>query len=95
MPEYARVVTFDADEAALNALVADISSADGPPADIPATKIAVLADREAGKIVVATRFASEADLQRGSATLEAMSPSGDNIRRTAVNIYEVVLEREA
>ena len=96
MTEFARVVTFEADEEALNALVAEISSADGPPADIPATRITVLADKANGKVVVAVRFGSEEDLRKGSETLEAMSPSGGgNIRRTAVDVYEVLLERQS
>jgi hypothetical protein len=96
MAEYARIVTFEADAAALDALVSDINSAEGPPGDIPAKRITVLADRVAGKVVVAVRFGSEEDLQKGSAALEAMSPpEGGNIHRTAVDVYEVVLERQA
>jgi hypothetical protein len=97
MPEYARVVTFDADDEAMNALVNEIKSAgDSPPANIPATRITILADRAAGKMVVAVRFGSEEDLKQGSATLEAMSPSGGgNISRTSVDVYEVLLERQA
>ena len=96
MPEYARVVTFEADGAALDALVAEIGSSDTPPDDIPATRITVLADRAAGRVVVATRFASEADLRTGTATLDAMSPpAGGNIRRVSVDTYEVALEMQA
>ena len=96
MPEYARVATFDASEAALAALVDDIKSSDGPPEGLPATRIVVLADRAAGRVVVATRFANEEDLRTGSATLEAMSP-GDaaGMHRTSVDVYEVVLEMQA
>lgn len=96
MPEYARVVTFEADDAALDALVAEINSSDGPPDGIPASRITVLTDRAAGRIVVATRFASEADLTAGAATLEGMSPpDGGSIRRVSVDTYEVALERQA
>ena len=95
MAEYARVVTFDADEAALEALLKEIDSTDGPPGDVPATRITVLADRSAGKVVVAVRFASEEDLRRGAETLEAMSPPDvGSMRRVAVDSYEVVLERQ-
>ena len=86
MPEYARVVTFEADEAALDALVSEIESAGTAPEGVPATRITVLADRAAGQVVVATRFASEADLNQGAATLEAMSPPpAGNIRRVSVD----------
>ena len=96
MPDYARVVTFDADEAALDAVVSEISASDGPPEGIPAKRITVLADRAGGKVVVAVLFGSEADLQQGAATLEAMSPpDSGTIRRTSVTAYEVVLDREA
>jgi hypothetical protein len=95
MAEYARVVTFEADAEALDALVADINSADGPPPDLPATRITVLADHAAGKAVVAVRFGSEEDLRKGAAALEAMSPpAGGNMRRVSVDVYEVVLERQ-
>jgi hypothetical protein len=95
MAEYARVVTFDADDAALQALLGEINADDGPPEGVPARRIAVLADRSAGRVVVAVRFASEDDLSVGAATLEAMSPpAGGNVRRVSVDTYEVVLERE-
>jgi hypothetical protein len=96
MPQYARVVTFEADDAALEALVNEINTTDGPPEDIPAKRITVLADRSAGRVVVAVRFDSEEDLQKGAAALEAMSPpAGGNIRRVSVDAYEVVLERNS
>ena len=95
MTEYARVVTFDADEAALEALLGDINADEGPPEGVPAKRITVLADRAAGKVVVAVRFGSEEDLRKGSETLEAMSPPGvGSMRRVSVDSYEVVLELE-
>jgi len=96
MAEHARVVTFEADAAALEALIERISAVDDPPEGVPATRITVLADRAAGRVVVATRFASEEDLQVGAAALEAMSPPDvGSIRRVSVDSYEVVLERSA
>jgi hypothetical protein len=96
MAQYARVVTFDADDAALEAMVAEINSSDGPPEGLPAKRITVLADRAAGKVVVAVRFGSEEDLRKGAETLEGMSPpDAGSIRRVSVDVYEVVLEREA
>ena len=96
MAEYARVVTFEADEAALDALLGEIGASGAPPEGIPATRITVLADRSAGRVVVAVRFASEEDLRTGSAALEAMDPpAGGTIRRVSVEEYEVVLERQA
>ena len=95
MAEYARVVMFDADEAALDALLNEINSADGPPEEIPATRTTVLANRSAGKVVVAVRFGSEEDLRTGAEALEAMSsPDSGSMRRVSVDSYEVVLERQ-
>lgn len=95
MPEYARVVTFEADEAALDALVGEIDSHDGPPEGVPAKRIIVMADRAAGRVLVAVRFGSEEDLRKGAAALEAMSPPDTGMRRVSVDEYEVVLERTA
>jgi hypothetical protein len=96
MAEYARVVTFDADDAAINALVNAINSEDGPPDGIPAKRITVLADRSAGKVVVDVRFGSEEDLRTGAKTLDAMSPPpAGKMRRVSVDVYEVMLERQA
>lgn len=96
MAEYLRVAMFDADDAALDALVDEIKSGDGAPEDVPAKRIAVLADRAAGRVVVSVRFGSEEDLRKGAEVLEAMSPPDvGNIRRVSVEEYEVVLEREA
>jgi hypothetical protein len=95
MADYARVVTFEADDAALEALLGDIKGEDGPPEGVPAKRITVLADRAAGTVVVAVRFGSEEDLRRGAEVLEAMSPPDlGSIRRVSVDAYEVVFERE-
>jgi hypothetical protein len=96
MAEYARVVTFEADEAALEAMLKEINSADGSPEGVAATRITVLADRSGGRVVVAVRFASEEDLRKGAEVFEAMSPPDDgSLRRVSVDVYEVVLERKA
>jgi hypothetical protein len=96
VPEFARVVTFDADSAALDALVNEINSAGAPPPGVPAKRITVLTDRANGKVMVAIRFGSEEDLRTGAATLEGMNPPSDaNMRRVSVDAYEVVLEMEA
>ena len=95
MAEYARVVTFEANDEALEALLREIKSSDGPPEGVPAKRITVLADRAAGKVVVAVRFGSEEDLRKGAEAFEAMSPpEAGSMRRVSVDSYEVVLERE-
>ena len=75
MPEYSRVVTFDADSAALDALVNEINSAGAPPPGVPAKRITVLADRANGKVVVAIRFGSEEDLRTGRRDARGDEPS--------------------
>ena len=90
-----RVVTFEADDAALDALVKEIDSHDGPPEGVPAKSIMVLTDRSAGKVRIVVRFGSEEDLRKGAATLESMSPPDTGMRRLSVEAFEVVLERQA
>ena len=95
MAQYARVATFEFDDAALEALLERIRGT-GMPEGVPATRVTVLADRSAGKVIVAIRFDSEEDLRKGSATLDAMSPPEvGSRRRISVEAYEVVLEQHA
>jgi len=96
MPDYVRVATFEADEAALDSLVNEINAHSGPPEGVPAKSITVLADRSAGKIRIVARFGSEEDLRTGSAALDEMSPPPDAaVRRVSVESFEVVLDRQA
>jgi hypothetical protein len=96
VPEYVRVATFEADEAALEMMVADINSHDGPPEGVPAKSIMVGVDRAAGRVRVVVRFGSEDDLRTGSATMDAMNPPDDaSVRRISVEEYEIVLEKAA
>ena len=96
MPEYVRVADFEADEAALEAMIKEVSEAPGPPEDVPGKSISILADRAAGKVRVVVRFGSEEDLRTGSAALDAMNPPTEsNMRRISVEHFEVVLERKS
>ena len=95
MPDYVRVATFEADEAALDEMVSQIN-AESAPEGVPAKTITVLADRSGGKVRIVVRFGSEEDLRTGSAVLDAMSPPADAaMRRVSVESYEVVLDRQA
>lgn len=95
MSQFVRVATFEFDEAALEALLDRIKST-GMPEGVPAKRVTVMADRDAGKVVVAVRFGSEEDLKTGSATLEAMSPPEvGSRRRVSVDAYEILFEEEA
>jgi hypothetical protein len=96
MSEYARVVVFEADDESIDALVKEINAAEGPPPGIKSTRITVLADRSKGRAIVAARFGSEADLKAAHEAFEAMSPpEAGSIRRVSVDMYEVLVERDA
>ena len=95
MSAHVRVATFEMDEAALEALIDRIGSEERPPDGVAAKRITMLADRAAGRLVVAMRFDSEDDLRAGSAVLDGMEPPvAGNRQRVSVDAYEVVLERE-
>src|SRR5262245_61072452 len=74
MSEWVRVATFEADDDAVEAMVKEISAAEGPPLGIPAKSIVVLADRANGRARIVVRFDSEENLRAGSAALDAMEP---------------------
>jgi hypothetical protein len=94
MSEYVRVATFEVDGDALDALVARIRADENPPDGVAGRRITILADRAAGKALVAIRFDSEDDLRAGAAVLDGMEPPDVGSRRRAcVDAYEVVLER--
>jgi hypothetical protein len=95
MAQYARVATFEFDDAALEALLSGLRSS-GIPEGLPAKRVTALADRSTGKVIVAVRFDSEADLERGSAALDGVTPSSAGTRRRiSVEAFEVALEIEA
>jgi hypothetical protein len=96
MSDWVRVATFEGDENALNAIVNEINSADGPPPGVPAKSIMVGYDRDNGHIRVVVRFGSEEDLNTGSQTLDGMEPPSDaGMRRISVEKLEIKLERQA
>ena len=96
MSDWVRVATFEGDENALNAIVNEINSSDGPPPGIPAKSIMVGFDRENNHVRVVVRFDSEENLATGSATLDGMEPPEDaGMRRISVEKFEIALERQA
>ena len=96
MSDWVRVATFEADSDAVETIVKEISSEEGPPPGIPAKSIMVLADRENGRARIVVRFDSEENLRTGSATLDGMEPPPEaRMRRISVEKFEVVLERQA
>jgi hypothetical protein len=96
VPDYVRVATFETDSNGIDMIVNEINSADGPPPGVPSKSIMVVGDRETGKVRVVVRFGSEEDLRTGSATLDGMEPPPEaGMRRTGVETFEVLLERDA
>jgi hypothetical protein len=91
---YARVVTFE--NAASIDETADMIRDGEAPEGVPATAVYFMADRESGKVVVVTLFATEEDMRTGHETLSAMSPPGAGLgERTSVDLLEVVAHRTA
>ena len=96
MSDWVRVATFEGDESALNAIVSEIDSSEGPPPGIPAKSIMVGYDHENNHIRMVVRFDSEENLRIGSETLDGMSPPDDSgMRRIGVEKLEILLERQA
>ena len=96
MSDWVRVATFEGDENALNAIVNEINSSDGPPPGIPAKSIMVGWDAENGHIRIVVRFDSEENLRIGSETLDNMEPPAEaGMRRISVEKLEIKLERQA
>jgi hypothetical protein len=94
---YARVAVFEgADPSEVDKNIEEIrrESESGPPEGLPAKEFLMLVDREKGKVLGITLFATEEDLRAGDATLNAMSPpvSGGMGRRTGVEMYEVPIQ---
>jgi hypothetical protein len=94
MSEWTRVVTFNATSDGIDALVQQISEADGPPPGVDSARITVLGDRAAGRLAVAIRFPSEEALRAGAAVLEGMDPPA-GLTRESVEELEVFFERSA
>jgi hypothetical protein len=96
MSDWVRVAVFEGDEAAAQAIVDEISKADGPPPGVPAKSIMIGFDHEKNQVRSVVRFGSEDDLQTGSATLDGMQPPPDAaMTRISVDKLEVLLERQA
>jgi hypothetical protein len=90
---FVRVADFEADDAAIDKFVEMVKADPKPPEGVPATGINVLANRQQGKLRAVVFFATEEDLQTGSAALEAMSPPEDSgMRRTNVETFEVLVQ---
>ena len=91
---HARVATFESDPAtvdeAIRVVRGQVESGD-TPAGLHGAKMLMLVNRETGKGLGITLFASEEAMRRGDEALNALNP-GASERRTAVEFYEVPVQ---
>jgi hypothetical protein len=92
---YVRVVRFtDATAERIDALVARIEGADGPPPGVPAIGLQILFDADQGTAVVLQSFATAEDMAAGAEALSAMDASDTPGTRASVDMSEQKLDRE-
>jgi hypothetical protein len=93
---YARVARWDGAEGdALRASAEEMSSRadEGPPEGVPAKGFLLLIDPDSGRSIAVSLFDSEEDMRKGDETLNAMTPTHDNVgSRTSVEKYEVAVD---
>jgi hypothetical protein len=92
---YVRVVRFtDVTSEKVDALVARIQGADGPPEGVNATSLQILVDADQGTAVVLQGFATAEDMRAGAEVLAAMDASDTPGTRASVDMGEVKLDRQ-
>ena len=93
---YVRVVRFTGVSAErVEALVAEIKAADGPPPNVPTTGLDMLVDEAQGTAVVLQYFDTLEDMKAGAKAFEAMDPGETPGTRASVDMCEVKLELQA
>ena len=91
-----RVVRFTGvTQERMDALVARIGGAGGPPEGVTSTGIKVLYDADQQTAVVLQEFATAADLEEGARVLGAMDPGETPGTRASVDACEQLLELSA
>lgn len=93
---YARVAMFDGDPAnvdeAVSRVKGEVEGGTPPPGLENVKGMMMLVNRENGKGIGLTLFDSEDDMRKGDEALNNMTP-GASGRRTAVEFYEVAVQR--
>ena len=93
---YVRVVRFtDVSAERMEALLARVKEAGGPPPGVTAAGLEVLFDADQGSAVVLQRFASAADMEEAAKVFAAMDPSETPGTRASVDVCEQKLDLEA
>jgi hypothetical protein len=92
---YVRVVRFtDVSAERIEALLARVKEAGGPPPGVASTKLTVLFDEAQGTAVVLQQFASSADMEAAATVFAAMDPGETPGTRVSVDACELKLEVE-
>lgn len=78
----------------VEALIARIEEADGPPPGIPTTGLQMLFDQTQGTVVVIQLFDSAEDMRIGGEVFAAMDSSETPGTRVSVDMCETKLERD-
>ena len=93
---FVRVVRFqDVSAERMQALLARIQEAGGPPPGVNSTGVTVLFDEAQGTAVVLQRFASAADMEEGARIFAAMDSAETPGTRVSVDACELTLDLEA
>jgi len=90
---YVRVVRFtDVSKERVEALLAQINEAEGPPPDVPTTGLTMLFDEAQGTAVVLQHFETAADMEAGAKVFSEMDASETPGTRASVDMCEQKLE---
>ena len=90
---HVRVVRFtDVNPERVEALLARVDEADGPPPGVPATGLKILLDETQGTAVVLQFFDTAEDMQAGDAAFGAMDASETPGTRASVDMCEIKRE---
>ena len=92
---HVRVVRFsDVSTESMDAVVARVQGADGPPPGVPTTGLKFTFDEDQGTAVVIQSFATAEEMAAGAAALDAMATGETPGTRVSVDSCEVKLERD-
>jgi len=93
---FVRVVRFtDVTKERVDALVARIEEAEGPPEGVPSTGIQLLFDENQGTAVVIQLYDSAEDMKTGDETFRAMDAADTPGTRASIDMCELKLDRRA
>jgi len=93
---YSRVVRFtDVDPDRINALVARIEAADGPPPGVDSTGMKLIHDASNATAVFIAYFATEEAMRAADEVMQAMDSSETPGTRQSIDQGEVLIERDA